>query len=159
MLFSLLIDDAQLEQKLKEVPLQVKDKQKKKRPAKGIRIDAEGDASLEDLENATNEAKDAEPSPDLEKAKSNKKRKTSDKPGQSKQKAPKATNTGTQSEVMGGTEFNGSIIDLDQQQRPKRPKRERPTKSVNENIEPAFTATPSAGAQQSQLLPAIVDQS
>lgn len=157
---SLLIDDAQLEQKLKEIPLQVKDKQKKKRPAKGIRIDAEGDASLEDLDNAVNETKEAEPSPDPEKSKSsNKKRKASDKQGQSKQKGGKAANGGaTDLGSVPGNELNGSINDPDQQLRPKRLKRERPTKSVNENIEPAFTATLIAASQQSQLLPAL-DQS
>ncbi|KHN45534.1 DNA helicase INO80 [Glycine soja] len=47
---SLLLDDVQLQQKLKEIPLQVKSKQKKK-PNKAIRINEEGDASLEDLTN------------------------------------------------------------------------------------------------------------
>jgi len=54
--------------------IQVKDKQKKKRPSKGIRIDAEGDASLEDLDTTTNEAKEAEPSADPEKMKSSNKK-------------------------------------------------------------------------------------
>lgn len=159
---SLLIDDAQLEQKLKENPIQVKDKQKKKRANKGIRIDAEGDASLEDLDKVANEAAKIEPSPEPEKPKSNnKKRKTGDKQGQPKQKAAKASDT----EIADagstlGNEFDGSINNPDQLQRPKRPKRERPTKSVNENIEPAFTASPLVVPQQSQAqnLPAI-DQS
>ncbi|KAK7392946.1 hypothetical protein VNO78_21396 [Psophocarpus tetragonolobus] len=47
---SLLLDDVQLQQKLKEIPLQVKSKQKKK-PKKAIRINEEGDASLEDIIN------------------------------------------------------------------------------------------------------------
>ncbi|XP_020226149.1 chromatin-remodeling ATPase INO80 [Cajanus cajan] len=47
---SLLLDDVQLQQKLNEVPLQVKGK-KKKKPTKAIRINEEGDASLEDLTN------------------------------------------------------------------------------------------------------------
>ncbi|KAI7739904.1 hypothetical protein M8C21_011145 [Ambrosia artemisiifolia] len=46
---SLLIDDPQLEQKLKEIPAQAKDRQKKKGATKGIRIDEEGDATLEDM--------------------------------------------------------------------------------------------------------------
>ncbi|XP_076893172.1 chromatin-remodeling ATPase INO80-like [Bidens hawaiensis] len=46
---SLLIDDAQLEQKLKEIPAQAKDRQKKRGTTKGIRIDEEGDACFEDV--------------------------------------------------------------------------------------------------------------
>lgn len=41
---------------------------------KGIRIDAEGDASLEDLDKVANEAAEIEPSPDPEKPKSNHKK-------------------------------------------------------------------------------------
>ncbi|KAJ0978921.1 hypothetical protein J5N97_014395 [Dioscorea zingiberensis] len=48
---SLLIDDAQLEQKLREIPSQAKERQKKKKVTKGIRIDADGEASLEDFGN------------------------------------------------------------------------------------------------------------
>lgn len=86
-------------------------------------------------------------------------RKASDKQGQSKQKGGKAANGGaTDLGSVPGNELNGSINDPDQQLRPKRLKRERPTKSVNENIEPAFTATLIAASQQSLLLPAL-DQS
>ncbi|XP_056696055.1 chromatin-remodeling ATPase INO80 isoform X2 [Spinacia oleracea] len=147
---SLLIDDAQLEQKLKENPIQVKDKQKKKRVNKGIRIDAEGDATLEDLDKVANEAADIEPSPDPEKPKSNnKKRKTGDKQGQSRKKAAKATDTEMiDAGLMTGNEFDDLVNNPGQQQRPKRPKRERPTKSVNENIEPAFTAVSFVVPQQ-----------
>ncbi|CAO2831684.1 unnamed protein product [Amaranthus hypochondriacus] len=156
---SLLIDDAQLEQKLKEVPLQVKDKQKKRRVNKGIRINAEGDASLEDLDAVANEAANIEPSPDTEKAKpNNKKRKAADKNGQTKRKANKVTNAGIADVgLTSGNDFDDSIDNLEQQ-RPKRPKRERPTKSVNENIEPAFTAMPVEALQQPGILPAF-DQS
>ncbi|MQL93422.1 hypothetical protein Taro_026064, partial [Colocasia esculenta] len=45
---SLLLDDVQLENKLKDISLHAKDRQKKKRVAKGIRVNEEGDASLED---------------------------------------------------------------------------------------------------------------
>ncbi|XP_021724191.1 DNA helicase INO80-like [Chenopodium quinoa] len=145
---SLLIDDAQLEQKLKEIPIQVKDKQKRKRANKGIRIDAEGEATLEDLDKIANEASVIELSPDSEKPKSNKKRKTGDK-RQPKQKAAKAIDA-EKNDAGQGNELDGFINNPDQEQRPKRPKRERPTKSVNENIEPAFTAAPFAVPQQPQ---------
>jgi len=56
---------------------------------------------------------------------------------------------------MPENESNGCINDPDHQQRPKRPKRERPTKSVNENIEPAFTAIPTGASQQAQLSPVL----
>ncbi|XP_051149034.1 chromatin-remodeling ATPase INO80 [Andrographis paniculata] len=136
---SLLIDDTQLEQKLKEVSQQAKDRQKKKgSSSKGIRIDAEGGASLEDYELD----KDYEP-PDHDKSKSSsKKRKAAtEKQTQSKSRAQKGSKQGDP------TSPNAAMMDyeLDEppqntdtvQQRPKRLK--RPTKSVNENIEPAFT--------------------
>ena len=54
---------------------QVKDRQKKKQ-TKGIRVDAEGDASLEDLTNPASAPQGTgyEGSPDAEKAKSNNKK-------------------------------------------------------------------------------------
>lgn len=53
---------------------QVKDRQKKKQ-TKGIRVDAEGDASLEDLTNtAASQATGNEESPDVERSKSNNKK-------------------------------------------------------------------------------------
>lgn len=52
---------------------QAKDRQKKKQ-AKGIRVDAEGDASLEDLTNAEPRGTEYDPSPDLEKTKSSSKK-------------------------------------------------------------------------------------
>ncbi|KAK9671106.1 hypothetical protein RND81_12G007500 [Saponaria officinalis] len=162
---SLLIDDAQLEQKLKEIPSQVKDKQKKKRSNKGIRIDAEGDASLEDLDKIANEiAAEIEPSPDPGKAKSgNKKRKASEKQAQPNSKpVTKVTITGFPASTSTvGNELNGSVDVPAQQQRPKRPKRERPMKSVNENIEPAFTVNPpilGLLAPQQSRAPPFVDR-
>ena len=55
--------------------LQAKDRQKKKQ-TKGIRVDAEGDASLEDLTNDASEAAGREDSPDPERAKSSNKKVT-----------------------------------------------------------------------------------
>ncbi|CAN1256186.1 Chromatin-remodeling ATPase INO80 [Linum perenne] len=67
---SLLLDDSQLEQKLKEAPLQMKDTKNKKKPARAIVIDAEGDATLEDLnEIAARNAAAPEPSQDADKPK------------------------------------------------------------------------------------------
>ncbi|KAM7530052.1 hypothetical protein LguiB_033462 [Lonicera macranthoides] len=66
---SLLIDP-QLEQKLKDIPAQVNDSQKKKGRPKAIRISDEGDASLEDLEKTESLVNGLEPSPDPVKAKS-----------------------------------------------------------------------------------------
>lgn len=53
---------------------QAKDRQKKKQSTKGIRVDAEGDASLEDLTNAGSQGTGNEPPADLEKAKSSSKK-------------------------------------------------------------------------------------
>ncbi|KAK6127392.1 hypothetical protein DH2020_038874 [Rehmannia glutinosa] len=149
---SLLIDDTQLEQKLKEVSQQAKDRQKKKGGSKGIRIDAEGGASLEDLTNPELlQDNDYEP-PDPDKAKSSsKKRKTATE----KQTQPKPRPQKSSKQVDSSSP-NPTITDYDlddppqntdtPQQRPKRLK--RPTKSVNENIEPAFTATPNVFQHQ-----------
>lgn len=52
---------------------QAKDRQKKKQ-AKGIRVDAEGDASLEDLTNPESGGTESIPSPDPEKTKSSSKK-------------------------------------------------------------------------------------
>lgn len=85
-------------------------------------------------------------------------RKAADKNGQTKRKANKVTNAGIADVgLTSGNDFDDSIDNLEQQ-RPKRPKRERPTKSVNENIEPAFTAMPVEALQQPGILPAF-DQS
>nr|XP_004236584.1 chromatin-remodeling ATPase INO80 [Solanum lycopersicum] len=137
---SLLIDDAQLEQKMKEIPLQAKERQKRKGGTKGIRIGADGDASLEDLTNSEFVGDDAlEP----EKAKlSNKKRKGStDKqtPRSRPQKNPKNLQSASPNSLL-EDDIDGFPQNIGmQQQRPKRQK--RPTKSVNESLEPAFTAT------------------
>lgn len=154
---SLLIDDAQLEQKLKEIPLHAKDRQKKNHGTKGIRIDAEGEPTLEDLSNLVPPpANGHEPSPDPEKAKSsNKKRKTTT----NKEAPPKPRPSKSLKDIdsSGSTPMESDFDDPPlpntdtQQQRPKRLK--RPTKSVNENLEPAFTATPVVAQDWSQHLP------
>lgn len=53
---------------------QVKDRQKKKNPTKAIRLDAEGDASLEDLSNALAQGSGQDASADTEKASSSNKK-------------------------------------------------------------------------------------
>lgn len=143
---SLLLDDAQLEQKLRDLPLQ-KDKQKKKRGTKGILLDAEGDATLEDFPNIS-QGNGQEPSPDAERPKSSSKKR---KAATDKQTPPKPRNSQKAMKNVdsytGMTDPNSMAMDYElddslqnddmQLQKPKRPK--RPTKSVNENLEPAFT--------------------
>ncbi|CAN0907835.1 Chromatin-remodeling ATPase INO80 [Linum grandiflorum] len=127
---SLLLDDAQLEQKLKEVPLQMKDNKQKKKPTRAIVIDAEGDATLEDLSELA--AQNAAPEPSQDAA-------DKSKPSSKKRKA--ATDKPTQSRAR-----NSATIDNDTDgsdplsERGKRPK--RPKKSVNETLEPAYVALP-----------------
>ncbi|KAK6941781.1 SNF2, N-terminal [Dillenia turbinata] len=160
---SLLLDDAQLEQKLRELPVQGRDSQKKKRGTKGIRLDAEGDASLEDLTNIATKTNGVEPSPEEEKAKPNNKKR---KPPGDKQTPPKARNSQralkNADSYVGMNEPNSAEVDFDvddplqnnnalQSQRPKRPK--RPKKSINENLEPAFAATPMMSLEQIQYPP------
>ncbi|RXI04738.1 hypothetical protein DVH24_039012 [Malus domestica] len=136
---SLLLDDAQLEQKLREIPLQVKDRQKKKQ-TKGIRVDAEGDASLEDLTNPASAPQGTgyEDSPDAEKAKSNNKTRKAATGRQTTR--PKNSQS---MDELDRYELDDTLPNTDPQAtKPKRPKRSN--KSVNENLEPAFTATLSA---------------
>ncbi|XP_010269671.1 PREDICTED: DNA helicase INO80 isoform X2 [Nelumbo nucifera] len=147
---SLLLDDAQLEQKLREVPLQSKDRQKKKRGTKAIRLDAEGDASLEDFADIGSQGAGYRSTSELEGGKaSNKKRKANaDKHAPPKaRKAPKNSDSS-----IGANEPNSMDYELDlqrttdlQQQKPKRPK--RPKKSVNDNLEPAYTAAAAVASE------------
>ncbi|CAH1419801.1 unnamed protein product [Lactuca virosa] len=124
---SLLIDDAQMEQKLKDIPAQVKDRQRRKGRAKAIRIDEEGDARLEDITDPEPPSDPFNTSPS-EKPSSSKKRKGNTEKGPAKARAQK-----------GSKNPNSTVTELDNtdvhRQKPK-----RPTKSVNENLEPAFTA-------------------
>ncbi|KAJ4824645.1 putative DNA helicase ino80 [Turnera subulata] len=144
---SLLLDDAQLEQKLREVPVQAKDRQKKK-PTKAIRLDAEGDATLEDLTETVPQGTTNEASQDAEKSNSNNKKR---KPASEKQTSARARNSQKTIELNSTSmdyELDDPFPNTDpQSQRPKRPK--RPKKSVNENLEPAFTAaTPQVDSTQ-----------
>ncbi|XP_075508826.1 LOW QUALITY PROTEIN: chromatin-remodeling ATPase INO80 [Primulina tabacum] len=149
---SLLIDDTQLEQKLKEVSQQAKDRQKKKGGTKGIRIDAEGGgASIEDFTNLGYGSESELPEPDKPKPTNKKRKAATDKKGQQ-----------NNSKLVGSSSPNSMIVDYEpevptqnsetlQQQRPKRLK--RPTKSLNETIEPAFTAIPPVFQDQNQIAP------
>ncbi|KAL3623744.1 putative DNA helicase ino80 [Castilleja foliolosa] len=141
---SLLIDDTQLEQKLKQVSQQAKDRQKRKSGSKGIRIDDEGGAFLEDLMNPElQQSNETEPpEPDKAKSSSKKRKAATDKQTQPKPRTQKS------SRQVDSSSPNSTIMDLELDDlpntdpAPQRPKRlKRPTKSVNENIEPAFTAT------------------
>ncbi|KAF5750246.1 DNA helicase INO80-like [Tripterygium wilfordii] len=137
---SLLLDDAQLEQKMKEIPVQAREKQKKKQPTKGIRLDAEGDASWEDFANSGVQATVTEPSTDSEKATSNSKKRKAASDKQTLPK-PRSSEKMSQSNMSMEDEFDNPVTNTDQQsQRPKRAK--KPKKSVNETLEPAFTANP-----------------
>lgn len=149
---SLLLDDVQLEQKFKEIPLQVKDKQKKKQTMKGIRLNEEGDASLEDLTNSVAQGTtDYDLSMDQEGSKpSNKKRKAA---------SDKQTSRPKNSQKM--SEFSATPVDneLDDvhinadlvAQKPKRPKRIK--KNTNEKFEEAFAGTTTMVPEQTQFLP------
>ncbi|MED6160742.1 hypothetical protein PIB30_054221 [Stylosanthes scabra] len=130
---SLLLDDVQLEQKLKEIPIQVKDKEKRKQPTKGIRVNEDGDASLEDLTNsAAQGTTDFDLPMDPEGSKSsNKKRKAASKPRNSQ----KTSESGSMAIDF---ELDDNHLSTEPVgHKPKRPKR---TKNVNED---SFTASAS----------------
>ncbi|XP_072977502.1 chromatin-remodeling ATPase INO80 isoform X1 [Typha angustifolia] len=140
---SLLLDDAQLEQKLREreIPVQAKDRQKRKRVTKGIRVDAEGDVTLEDLTNPNSEAAVQEDA-------ANKKRKSSSekkvlKP-QGSQKMDKISDLPTETNE---TSPIGSEEDHMIQEKPKRIKKS--TKSINEDIGPLLGSAASIPAGNS----------
>ncbi|KAK8684285.1 hypothetical protein V6N13_040315 [Hibiscus sabdariffa] len=157
---SLLLDDAQLEQKLREIPLQAKDRQKRKQLTKGIRLDAEGDASLEDLANTGAQGNGADPSPDPEKGKSSNKKATHCVliilftflcRGKVLLRGKLLLSKGLLRKRVKccfvENELDDALQDDDMQlQRPKRPK--RPKKSVNGNLEPAITAASASGQVQ-----------
>lgn len=137
---SLLLDDPQLEQKLREIPFQAKDRQKKKQ-TKGIRVDAEGDASLEDVIDNGSQAAEYEDSPDPERPKSsNKKRKAAQSSKSRNAQAADEPNS------MLDYDLDAAPQNTDSAPKSKRPK--RPKKSVNENLEPVFT--PMAVPEQTQ---------
>ncbi|KAJ6967994.1 chromatin-remodeling ATPase INO80 [Populus alba] len=148
---SLLLDDAQLEQKLREIPLQARDRQKKK-PTKAIRVDAEGDATFEDLTETVAQGTGNEQSEDageLKPPNSNKRKAASDKQITSK---PRNSQKNEPNSTPMDYELDDPFPNSEpQSQRPKRLK--RPKKSVNEKLEPAFTATPSIDSSQIQYPP------
>ncbi|KAI4386538.1 hypothetical protein MLD38_004465 [Melastoma candidum] len=135
---SLLLDDAQLEQKLKETPQQAKDRQKRKPQARGIRVDAEGDASLEDLANTGGDGVENEPDLDADKSKSSsrsKRKSTSD--SKSLQSMTNSQKVGDHRSPVVDYELD-EVLEQDEEQSSKLKKLKRPKKSVND-IEPAFT--------------------
>ncbi|KAI4300819.1 hypothetical protein L6164_034153 [Bauhinia variegata] len=132
---SLLLDDAQLEQKLKEIPLQGKDKQKRKQPMKAIRINEEGDASLEDITNTGPQGTDNELSQEPEGSKSSSKKRKAASDKQTPSSRVRKVN-----EVSIDHELDDSLLNTDSVgQKPKRLKRQK--KSVNEKFEESFDAT------------------
>ncbi|XP_047315374.1 chromatin-remodeling ATPase INO80-like isoform X2 [Impatiens glandulifera] len=138
---SLLIDDPQLEQKLKEIPLQARDRQGRKGGTKGILVNADGDASFEDVTNGEHVNGSESGSHETEKTKTNnKKRKAA---GNNQNKNPKQRPPKVPKRTDSVSPDNDMTVEaeLEQQKKPKRAK--RATKSVNETIEPAFTATSS----------------
>ncbi|KAI0519983.1 hypothetical protein KFK09_007448 [Dendrobium nobile] len=128
---SLLLDDSQLEQKLREIPLQIKDRQKKKRGNKGIRVDADGLVSLEELEKAELRVAEVESAQQQNGKSSNKKRKRgSDKKNSAKSQNPQDSSTLANS-PMEADEANLVVLE----EKPSRPKRAK--KNVNRNLEPS----------------------
>ncbi|PAN49661.1 hypothetical protein PAHAL_9G464500 [Panicum hallii] len=127
---SLLLDDTQIAHKLKEISMQAKDRQKKRR-AKGIKVDKEGDLTLEDLDDATAEAVDQDNT-------TNKKKKSSHK------KHPKMhdnDNVDKNGEAPTGGDLTGSGHTENEQVAEPRPKRsKRLMKGMSDDKEPAAAA-------------------
>ncbi|CAH9068725.1 unnamed protein product [Cuscuta epithymum] len=145
---SLLLDDAQLEQKLKEIPLQAKERQKRKGGGtKGIRVDADGGVFLEDISATVN----GESTADLDKGKSSKKRKSSTgdkqmaappKPARPQKATPKNVEYTPPKSIAVDDEMDDDPPPSNEMKQERPSKRlKRPTKSVNETLEPAFTVS------------------
>ncbi|KAK1318380.1 DNA helicase INO80 [Acorus calamus] len=138
---SLLLDDAQLEQTLREAPPQ--DRQKKKRGAKGIRVDEDGEAHLEELTELGTQVAGLESEKVLEpeNAKTtNKKRKsTSDKQALPRPRHPSKSSKNSDSFVEPNTLNHMEDFDIDSHRQHQ--KKLKMKKSVNKNLEPAFIAT------------------
>ncbi|KAL6902098.1 hypothetical protein ACP4OV_004974 [Aristida adscensionis] len=136
---SLLIDDAQIAHKLKEISMQAKDRLKKRR-AKGIKVDKEGDLMLEDLdETAAKKAEQDNPTSKKKKGVHKKHPKTNDN-----ENVDKNTETPT-----------GNDHAENEQSAEARPKRsKRLMKNMSEDKEPAAAAadheTPADEAENDQ---------
>ncbi|KAK4775981.1 hypothetical protein SAY87_023942 [Trapa incisa] len=151
---SLLLDDAQLEQKLREIPPQTKDRQKKKLQTKGILLDAEGDASLEDLENLEGERNAVKSSLDGDNTKSSNKKRNAPSKKQNALKLKNNLKASTESSLSPADDCD-DIRNDDPPQRSKRQKRQK--RSVNENIEPAYTAAPPSGVLEQRQYGSLHD--
>ncbi|CAN6289438.1 unnamed protein product [Urochloa humidicola] len=126
---SLLLDDTQIAHKLKEISMQAKDRQKKRR-AKGIKVDKEGDLTLEDLDDAIAEA-DQDTTTNKKKKSSHKKHlKTHDNDSVDKN-----------GEAPTGDDLTGSGHTENEQIAEPRPKRsKRLMKAMSDDKEPAAAA-------------------
>ncbi|CAL5207665.1 unnamed protein product [Lathyrus oleraceus] len=147
---SLLLDDVQLQQKFKEIPLQVKDKQKREQSMKGIRVSEDGDASLEDFTNSVAQSaadNDAFVEPEGLKSNNKKRKATSNKQTSRSRNCKKTSEHGS----MPIDELDGAHLNNDPAcQKPKRPKR---AKNVNEKFEEVLTGTATIFPEQTHFPP------
>ncbi|CAA6662147.1 unnamed protein product [Spirodela intermedia] len=129
---SLLLDDVQLEQKLKDISLHAKDRQKKKRVTKGIRVNEEGDASLEDyaIPGAEDGGGESGPPEQATGTTNSKKRKSGQGPKARDQPRPTIS-------ADPGVELDE---DLDSEDKLKNPKRAK--KSISGDPQPAIKVPP-----------------
>ncbi|XP_062211289.1 chromatin-remodeling ATPase INO80-like [Phragmites australis] len=123
---SLLLDDTQIAHKLKEISMQAKERLKKRR-AKAIKVDKEGDLTLEELDDTTAEAVEQDNTTSKKKKKSHTQPKSHDNDNVDKNAGPP---TGGDNPGSGHTE-NEQIT----KPRPKRSK--RLMKSMSDDKEPA----------------------
>nr|CAB3500804.1 unnamed protein product [Digitaria exilis] len=124
---SLLLDDTQIAHKLKEISMQAKDRQKRRR-TKGIKVDKEGDLTLEELDDATAEAVDQDNA-------------TSKKKKSSHKKHPKAhdhDHADKNGEApMGGDQLDSGHIENENIAEPRPKRSKRLTKSLSEDKDSA----------------------
>ncbi|KAG2551868.1 chromatin-remodeling ATPase INO80-like [Panicum virgatum] len=139
---SLLLDDTQIAHKLKEISMQAKDRQKKRR-AKGIKVDKEGDLTLEDLDDATAEAVDQDNT-------TNKKKKSSHK---KHLKMHDNDNVDKNGEAPSGGDLTGSGHTENEQIAEPRPKRsKRLMNDMSADKEPAAAADLEKPADEAENL-------
>ncbi|KAL5059285.1 hypothetical protein RYX36_030889 [Vicia faba] len=148
---SLLLDDVQLQQKFKAITVQGRDKQKKK-PMKGILVNEDGDASLEDVSNSValgTADHDLAVDPEGSKSSNKKRKAASDK----KTLRPKNSQKTSEFDATPrDDELDGVHLNTDPAaQRPKRPKRTK--KNVNEMFEETLTGSATKVPEQTQFQP------
>lgn len=139
---SLLLDDTQIAHKLKEISLQAKDRLKKRR-AKAIKVDKEGDLKLEDLDDPTAESAEQDNT-------TNKKKKSSHKKPLRSQDNDSADNN-AKALMEGDIPESGHAEDEEHIASPRPKRSKRLVKSTDEDKEPVAASYNEKPAEAAEI--------